>query len=380
MKKLNLLLLSVTLLYPIATNATPTLVPPPPAVPAQAYILQDFNSGQILMEKQADQHLEPASLTKLMTAYLVFEKLHAGLIHLTDQVKISEKAWRMPGSRTYVNVNTTVPLEILLKGMIIQSGNDATVTLAEFVAGSEETFVNLMNEQAQQLGLKNTHYTNSTGWPDEKQYSTARDLAKLAQTIINRFPEYYRWYSEKEFTYNNITQGNRNLLLWRDPTVDGMKTGYTESAGYCLVTSAKRGEMRLIAVLLGSSSHKTRATEGQAMLDYGYRFFETYKLYQARESINTEKVWQGSSNQLPLGLEASLYVTVPKGQYDHLKASMQINKHLTAPIMEGEAIGTLKINLGNETVLERPLIALSTIDKGNLLKKWVDQMFLLFNK
>ncbi len=356
------------------------LVPTPPPIESSAYLLQDFDSDQILMEKQADKRLEPASLTKLMTAYLIFEKLKSGSLQLTEPVRISEKAWRTTGSRMYLNVNETVPVEQLLKGMIIQSGNDASIALAEHIAGSEETFVSLMNKKAQQLGLKNTHYTNSTGWPHSQQYTTAQDLARLAQTIIREHPEYYRWYSEREFTYNNITQTNRNLLLWRDHSVDGMKTGYTEAAGYCLVSSAKRGNMRLIAILMGAGNNKIRATESQKMLDYGFRFFETYLLYQAGQVLNTEKVWQGEQNHLTVGLTSDLYITLPKGQYQQLNASLHIAKRLLAPIKEGETLGTLRINLGEETLLERPLVALSSVNKGNLWKRLFDHLVLLFKK
>ncbi len=381
MKQLISFLISTLLiLTSLVTQATSTLVPPPPTLSANAYLLQDFDSGTILLSKNIDERVEPASLTKLMTAYIVFEKLRAGHLHLTDMINISEKAWRMEGSRMYVEVGKQVPLELLLKGMIIQSGNDATVAIAEFVAGSEEAFVTLMNQQAQRLDLKNTHYTNSTGWPDPKQYSTARDLAILARTIIHGYSEYYRWYSEREFSYNNIVQTNRNLLLWRDQTVDGMKTGYTESAGYCLVASAKRGDMRLMAVLLGSTSNKLRASEGQEILDYGFRFFETHQLYQANQPLNTERVWQGQTDKLPLGLETPLYVTIPKGQYEQLQATLQVNKRLMAPIAKGQTIGILRINLGDEIILERPLIALIAIDKGSLWKEWVDKTWLMLKK
>lgn len=377
---ISFLISSFLILTPLVTQATSTLVPPPPTLSANAYLLQDFDSGTILLSKNIDERVEPASLTKLMTAYIVFEKLRLGQIHLTDMINISEKAWRMEGSRMYVEVGKQVPLELLLKGMIIQSGNDATVAIAEFVAGSEEAFVTLMNQQAQRLDLKNTHYTNSTGWPDPKQYSTARDLAILARTIIHGYPEYYRWYSEREFSYNNIAQTNRNLLLWRDQTVDGMKTGYTESAGYCLVASAKRGDMRLMAVLLGSTSNKLRASEGQEILDYGFRFFETHQLYQANQPLNTERVWQGQTDKLPLGLETPLYVTIPKGQYEQLQATLQVNRRLMAPIAKGQTIGTLRINLGDEIISERPLIALIAIDKGSLWKEWVDKTWLMLKK
>lgn len=378
MKMLSSLLFGLTLL----SETMLTLIPNPPPIAAAAYILQDFYSEQILMEKDVDRQLEPASLTKLMTAYIVFGELRKGKIHLNDAVKISEKAWRMPGSRMYLEVNTTVPVELLLKGMIIQSGNDAALALAEFIAGSEEVFVELMNQRAQELGLKNTHYVNSTGWSEEakQQYTTARDLAHLARAIIQNFPEYYRWYSERELTYNHITQSNRNLLLWRDPSVDGMKTGYTERAGYCLVASAKRGEMRLISVILEASSTKVRATESQKMLDYGFRFFETYRLYQAKEPFNTERVWQGTQDKLPLGLSSPLYITIPRGQYEQLNVMLHIHKqHMTAPIKTGDKVGVLTVNLGHELIVKQPVIALSSIEVGSPWKKMVDYFLLFFD-
>lgn len=379
MKVFSVYLFSLILLTPNLTQATLTLVPTPPNISADAYLLEDFHSQQTLMEKNADKQIKPASLTKLMTAYLVFEELRAHNIQLTDRVKISEKAWRMPGSRMYLEVDTTVPVEQLLKGMIIQSGNDASVALAEFVAGSEEAFVDLMNNRAQSLGLNHTHYTNSTGLPDDRQYTTARDLAQMTRALIKNFPQYYHWYSEREFTYNNITQSNRNLLLWRDQTVDGVKTGYTEGAGYCLVSSAKRGYMRLISIVMGAESKKTRIVESQKMLDYGFRFFETYQLYKAHEVLNTERIWQGEQDKLQLGLEVPLYVTIPKGQYEQLNATLHVDKQIMAPITAGQTYGHLRITLGEQLISQRPLIALASVNSGHLWKRMVDYVLLLFN-
>lgn len=379
-RKFNSLLFSFILLYPVVIQAnTGFFVPPAPSITARAYILQDFHSGETLMANNADERLEPASLTKLMTAYLIFQKLRANKIQLTEQVKISETAWRMTGSRMYLEVGTSVAIEDLLQGMIIQSGNDASMALAEFVAGSETAFVSLMNQQAQQLGLTNTHYTNSTGLPHEQHYSTARDLALMARRLIQDFPEYYRrWYSKREFTYNNITQPNRNQLLWQDPTVDGVKTGYTASAGYCLISSAKRGNMRLIAVIMGNKSSKERTQGSKAMLDYGFRFFETYPLYQAKQPLTTERVWQGKVNQIQLGLGETLYVTLPKDQQQQLNASIKVDKYLKAPIEAGKAYGTLKINLGEQVITKRPLVALASVEPGQLWKKLTDSVLLFF--
>jgi serine-type D-Ala-D-Ala carboxypeptidase (penicillin-binding protein 5/6) len=379
-RKFNSLLFSFILLYPVVIQAnTGFVVPPAPPITARAYILQDFHSGETLMANNADERLEPASLTKLMTAYLIFQKLRANKIQLTQLVKISETAWRMTGSRMYLEVDTSVAIEDLLQGMIIQSGNDASMALAEFVAGSEDAFVSLMNQQAQQLGLTNTHYTNSTGLPHEQHYSTARDLALMARRLIQDFPEYYqRWYSKREFTYNNITQPNRNQLLWQDPTVDGVKTGYTASAGYCLISSAKRGNMRLIAVIMGNKSSKERTQGSKAMLDYGFRFFETYPLYQAKQPLTTERVWQGKVNQIQLGLGETLYVTLPKDQQQKLNASIKVDKYLKAPIEAGKAYGTLKINLGEQVITKRPLVALASVEPGQLWKKLTDSFLLFF--
>lgn len=361
---------------PTATTALEFTAPP--LITSRTAILQDFNSGQVILAKNADERVEPASLTKLMTAYLAFQALASQRIALTDMVKISEKAWRMSGSRTYLDVNTTVPVEILLKGMIIQSGNDASVALAEYIGGSEEKFVELMNQQAKNLGLTHTHYMNSTGLPDPQHYSTTRDLARLAQAIIREFPDYYRWYSEKEFTYHQITQQNRNSLLWQDPSVDGMKTGYTENAGYCLIAAAKRDNTRLISVIMGAENQKIRAQESQDMLDYGFRAFESYQLFPANQALSTERVWQGHTSKLPLGLTTPLYVTVPRGQYAQLRVTVHVNQHLMAPIEIGETLGSLKVSLGRQVLTERPLVALQAVAVGNIAQRLVDYFWLKF--
>jgi len=378
MKILTSLLLTLSLLNPIQTLAV--AVPPPPLINATAYILQDYKSNQILMEKNADARIEPASLTKLMTAYIIFKQLRAGQVQLTDKVRISEKAWRMPGSRMYVKVDTRVSVELLLKGLIIQSGNDASVALAEFIAGTEETFATLMNEQAKIIGLKNTHYMNSTGLPDDQHYTTVRDLVHISQALVNDFPEYYRWYSEPEFTYNKITQPNRNLLLGRDSSVDGLKTGYTKAAGYCLIASAKRGEMRLVSVVVGAKSKRARARETEKMLDYGFRFFESYTLYKAKQPLDTESVWKGNKNELQLGLSETLSVTVPKGQYKQLSATLHIDKYIMAPVVAGKKYGTLKIRLDDKVILERSLVALYSVEVGNIWNRLVDSFLLFFMK
>ena len=377
MKILSSLLLGFILLWFLQIAGA--AVPAPPQVEARTYILQDFDSGKVLIENQADERVEPASLTKLMTAYIVFQKIRAGEIKLTDTVRISEKAQYQSEytSRMYLEANTEVSVDLLLKGMIIQSGNDASIALAEFIGGTEEAFATFMNEQAQKLGLKNTHYINSTGLPAEGHYSSARDIARLSYALIYNFPEYYRLYSEREFTYNNITQGNRNLLLRRDKTVDGIKTGHTNGAGYCLAVSAKRGDMRLIAIVMGAKSEKARTLASEKMLDYGFRFFETHSLYKARAPLDIERVWHGETVQLQLGLENALYVTIPKNQYQQMNATLYIDKYIMAPVVAGNIYGTLKIRL-NQVISERPLIALSSIEKGPFWKSFIDSFLLFF--
>jgi len=366
-----LLFLAVSLL-----QAAPLPIPKPPATGARAYIVQDFNSGRIIADKDSEQGVDPASITKLMTAYVVFRELDSGNISLNDMVTISEKAWRTPGSRMFIEVGKQVSVEDLLQGMIIQSGNDATVALAEFIAGSEDTFAALMNRHAEELGLVGSHFLNSTGLPDPDHYMTARDIATLATRLVADFPEYYKWYSKKEFTYNDITQYNRNKLLWRDDSVDGMKTGHTESAGYCLVTSAKRDGMRLISVVLGTKSDNARAEASQALLNYGFRFFETHKLYDAGTQLATSRVWKGDTDDITLGLAKPLYATIPRGQYKALDASMTIDNRITAPLSKGQALGSVQVQLGDSVVAEQPLVALQAVGEGSFWQRLVDEALL----
>ncbi len=338
----------------------------------------DFQSNQTITESNAAEPMEPASLTKLMTAYAVFHELKAGNIHLEDKVRVSEKAWRMSGSRMFIEVDTTVSVEQLLKGLIIQSGNDASVALAEFVAGSEEAFVGLMNNHAARLGLNGTRFFNSTGLPAEGHLSTPRDMAQLARALIAEFPEYYGWYSEKKYTYNKIAQSNRNLLLFRDDSVDGLKTGHTESAGYCLVASAKREGMRLISVVMGTNSEKARAQESQKLLNYGFRFYETHQLYASGEPLKQMRIWKGSAETLSLGLSEELHVTVPRGQYKDLKASISIDQNIIAPVSRGQAYGTVNVNIGEEELLQRPLVALHDVAEGSLWRRALDHILMMF--
>ncbi|MCF6337618.1 MAG: D-alanyl-D-alanine carboxypeptidase [Gammaproteobacteria bacterium] len=355
-----------------------TLIPATPKIKAKGYLLIDFNSGRVLAEKKSDQRMEPASLTKMLSAYVIDHELAKGNISLDDEVRISEKAWRMEGSRMFIEVGKKVSVEDLLKGVIIQSGNDATVALAEHVAGSEDAFVSLMNQHAAELGMLDSHFVNSTGLPHKDHYTTPRDLAKLAIALIRDYPTHYDWYAQKEFVYNDIKQYNRNRLLWRNKYVDGIKTGHTESAGYCLVASAERDGMRLISVVLGTRNDETRSSESQKLLTYGFRFFETHRLYKANETLATARVWKGAQEELSLGLNEDLYLTIPKGQYKKLVANMDLDARITAPIKQGQAFGSVNISLGDEQYAKRKLVALSPIESGGLFGNLVDEIKLLF--
>jgi D-alanyl-D-alanine carboxypeptidase (penicillin-binding protein 5/6) len=349
-------------------------VPPPPAVAARAYILMDYDSGQVLAESKADARMEPASLTKLMTSYVLDKQMEAGRIKPSDMTTVSEHAWRMEGSRSFVPVGKQVSVEDLFKGMIVQSGNDATVALAEYAAGSEDVFVSMMNREAKRLGLTGTHYMDSTGMPNPEHYTTARDLAVLTRAIIHDFPDHYQIYSMKEFTYNGIKQRNRNLLLWRDKSVDGVKTGHTSSAGYCLVASAQQDGMRLISVVLGTDSEEARADESEKLLSYGFRFYETHRLYGADKPLSTVRVWKGAAENLPVGLQQPLYVTIPRGQYDKLNAAIKVQQPIIAPVTQGAVYGSLNVSLNGETVAARPLVAFRGVAEGGLFRRVVDDI------
>lgn len=337
----------------------------------------DHLSGQVLAADNPDARLEPASLTKIMTSYVVFYELENGHIRLDEKVRVSEKAWRAPGSRMFIKEGTSVTIEKLLKGMIIQSGNDASIALAEFTAGSEEAFVDLMNSHARELGLTNTHFANSTGLPDKDHYTTPRDVATLSSALIKRFPENYKWFATKKYTYNNITQNNRNLLLFRDKSVDGLKTGHTNAAGYCLVATAKRTDMRLITVVMGTKSEKARADESQKLLNYGFRFYESHRLYGSDEQIKKIRVWQGEQESLALGVDKELFISVPRGQYKSLDASMVINQAILAPIKEGDVLGHIEIKLGDKSIAQPKLIALHSVEEGGLFQKLKDKVLLM---
>jgi len=374
------LLTVFTLLFLFISTANAAVpIPAAPKVAAQNYILVDANSGRVLAEKEADVQVEPASITKLMTSYVIYNEFEAGRLSMDDMVTISEKAWRMGGSRMYVEVDKQVSVHDLMKGLIIQSGNDATVALAEHIAGTERAFVDLMNQYAAKLGMANTHFLNSTGWPEEGHLTSARDISKLALAVIQEFPEHYAWYKEKVFTYNNIKQYNRNKLLWSDDSVDGIKTGHTESAGYCLVASAVRSDMRLISVVLNTDSEKTRASVSQSLLNYGFRFFETHKLYAAGEVLNRSRVWKGDSEKVSLGLLKDLYITIPRGSYKQLEAVMDVDANIVAPLDKGSQHGAVRVNLAEEEMLHTPLVALESVGEGSMFQIAKDHILQLFN-
>ena len=363
------------LLTTFSVHAAPT--PAPPKIAGTGHVLIDFNSGHIISEENANQRLEPASLTKLMTAYVVFDELAQGNLKLDDLVTISEKAWKTGGSKMFIEVGKQVKIEDLLKGLIIQSGNDASVALAEHIAGSESVFASMMNTQAQKLGMLNTNFVNSSGLPHPDHYTTAEDMAKMAIATIGTHPEYYRWYSEKSFEYNGITQSNRNKLLWRDKSVDGMKTGHTEAAGYCLVSSAKREDMRLVSVVMGTSSKKSRADESIKLLNYGFRFYQTHKLYSAGDSLSSAKVWKGNISQLPVGISEDLYITIPRNQYKNLDASIQLNSKITAPIKKGQKLGEVIVQLPGSEVSRQPLVALQDVADGGFFSRMIDNVMMM---
>ena len=351
----------------------------PPEIGASSYLLIDFQSGDELAAKNAHQKIEPASITKIMTAFVIYQELEKGNISLEDKVLVSKKAWKMEGSRMFIKAGEKIKLEKLLHGMIIQSGNDAAVALAEHVAGTEAAFVKRMNLVAQELGLENTHYANVTGWPAPNHYSTASDIAKLAKALITRYPEHYKMYSQKEFTYNRISQRNRNQLLWKDDSVDGVKTGHTESAGYCLVASAKRNDMRLISIVLGTKSPQERTAYSRQLLEFGFRFYETHLLYKKDSVLAEARVWKGDESTVPLGAIDDLYVTIQKEHYKKLKGIMEIDKGIDAPIKRGDVLGKIKLTVDNKVVREAPLVAMKSVGEGSSWDKFVDSIRKLFD-
>ena len=363
-----------------AASAPPTLpaAVPPPAIVAKAYVLVDVLSGQTLAAQNADEPREPASLTKLMTAYLAFAALRDKQIVPSQMVTVSERAWRAEGSRMFIEPRKAVSVDELLRGEIVQSGNDAAIALAETIAGSEVAFVERMNSEAARLGMKNTHFVNATGLSAPQHVSTAADLARIAAAIVRDFPEYYPLYSIKEYRYNNITQSNRNRLLWSDPYVDGMKTGFTDAAGYCLVASAKRGPRRLLSVVLGAGSDAARASESQKLLNYGFQFYDTVQLYQNGQSVNAVRVWKGAEKEVQAGFVADEYVTLPKGQAPKLKLTMETMEPLVAPVARGQRIGVVKVSLDGAPLGEFGLVALSDVPPANFFWRAWDTVRLWF--
>jgi len=368
-----------TPVIPAAAEGPATPLPPPPDLNARSFILEDANSGRVLAALDPDSRQEPASLTKLMTAYAVFHALREGRIQLTDMVTISEHAWKQEGSRMFVEVGKQVSVDNLIQGMIVQSGNDATVALAEHVAGTEPTFVQMMNSYAKQLGMTGSHFTNAAGMPDPEHYMTARDAATLTRALISQYPDYYKWYSQKEFTWNGITQPNRNGLLWRDPSVDGVKTGHTESAGYCLITSAKRDGMRLVSVVLGTNSMKAREDASAALLGYGFNFFESKRIFAAGQPLTTVRVWKGAQAEVGLVLHEDLYVTGQRGQTGSVQAEFELPARLVAPLAAATTVGRTKIVVDGQPVATYDLFPAQDVAAGGLFRRAIDTVRLWFN-
>jgi serine-type D-Ala-D-Ala carboxypeptidase (penicillin-binding protein 5/6) len=377
MRKLQSLFL-VLLLLPVLALAQQ--LPTPPALAAKSWLLIESGSGQELASQNADNRLDPASLTKLMTAYLTFGALKQGTIKIDQMVQVSQKAWKAEGSRMFIQVNTQVKVEDLIKGMIVQSGNDACVALSEAIAGSEDNFVQMMNQEAQRMGMKATSFRNSAGLPDPQHYTTARDLATLAGTLIRDYPEdYAKYYSLKEFRYNNITQPNRNRLLWLDPTVDGMKTGHTEAAGYCLISSAKRGPRRLLSVVLGAASDAVRAQESLKLLNFGYQFYDAVQLYAKDQAVSSLKVWKGSEKTVNAGFTHDFILAVPKGYAPRLKSELVPQQPLIAPVTAGQVVGTMKVSLDGKPFGEYPVVAITAVPLAGIFGRAIDTMRLWFN-
>jgi serine-type D-Ala-D-Ala carboxypeptidase (penicillin-binding protein 5/6) len=375
MKSLFALLLSFALIPP-ATAALP--VPPPPQIEARAWLLIDAASGVPLAENNPDAKVEPASLTKLMTAYIAFSSVKEGRLILNQTLPVSEKAWRAEGSRMFLDPKKPATVDDLLKGMIVQSGNDACIVLAEGIAGSEESFAGLMNQVAKRMGLTGTHYVNATGLPHPQHFTTARDLGRLATALIRDFPDFYKYYAMKEFAYNGISQPNRNRLLFMDPSVDGVKTGHTESAGYCLIASARREQRRLLSVVLGTGSDNARATESQKLLNYGFQFFETVKLYPANQPVSSLRIYKGRGSQVKAGFTSDFHVTVPRGTARGIQAQLITQQPLLAPVRRGQKLGTLRVSVDGRAVGDYPLLALEDIEVAGILGRGWDNILLMF--
>lgn len=371
-------LLAFVAFLSVSATAAPNIIPKPPAIAAKSYILIDAASGEVLVEQNADEPLPPASLTKLMSSYIVNNELTYQNIREDERVRVSVKAWKTGGSKMFIREGTYVKVIDLLKGLIIQSGNDATIALAEHISGTEDAFVDVMNQYAEQLGMVNTRFKNATGLPADSHVSTARDLSKLALSLINDHPERYRLYSEKEFTYNNIKQSNRNLLLFWDPKVDGLKTGHTEAAGYCLVSSAVEGDMRLIAVVMGAKSERARARESQKLLTYGFRYYETHRLFEDGQNLQSSDVWLGEKNAFELGVQEGVYITIPRGQKGNLDVQYSIDEVIKAPVKQGLEYGRIQVALEGKTLVDKPLVAMEDVEEAGLLARLWDHIKLFF--
>jgi D-alanyl-D-alanine carboxypeptidase (penicillin-binding protein 5/6) len=374
--RLAVCLLSLALAFPL--NAAAADIPPPPELAAKSYVLMDAASGNVLVNHEGDRRLPPASLTKLMTAYIATLEIKRGQIHENDMVTISEKAWRMGGSKMFVRVGNQVAVNDLFHGIIIQSGNDASVALAEHIAGDEDAFVALMNSQAKRLGMNNSHFMNATGWPAEGHYSTAHDMARLARAIVYEDPAHYAIYAQKEFLWNGIKQPNRNLLLWRDDGVDGLKTGHTEEAGYCLVASAQRGGERLIAAVFGTQSEKARAEETAKLLGYGFRFFESKVFHKPGDVLADAPVWKGAARTVKAGLEAPLAISVARGGLANVGTQLLLNPRLVAPVKQGDVIGKIEVRQGDKVLQQADVIALENVDEGGFFRRVWDSIRLFF--
>lgn len=365
----------ISLPFTVTANELITADVPTPALAAKAFVLRDANTGSLLAASNPDMPVEPASLTKVMTAYLTFEAVKQKRLSLSQTLPVSQKAWKVEGSKMFIDTTMTVTVDELLHGLIIQSGNDAAVTLAEGIAGSEELFAALMNKKAAALGMKNSHFMNATGLPDPAHITTARDLSVLANALIRDYPhDYQRLYSQKEYTYNKITQPNRNRLLFLDPSVDGMKTGHTQSAGYCLISSAKRNDFRLISVVLGTASDNVRAAESQKLLNFGFQFYESKLVYPAGKAISRQKVWKGTEDQLDLTVAKPVYFTMPRGEYANMKANIRLAKPLEAPLQRGQAVGQIEFSLNGKVVRSVPLVATQAVEASNIFSRMIDQV------
>ncbi len=362
------------------TPAANNFVPAAPTLDVKAYVLMDGINGQVLSEKNAHDKLPPASLTKMMTLYVVSNALKSGKIALDTPITISERAWRTGGSRMFIKVGSQVTVHDLLQGIIVASGNDACVALAEHIAGTEEAFADLMNQTAKSLGMNDSHFVDSTGLPNPKHYSSAYDLSVLGRALIKDFPDYYPWYKQKWYTFNGIKQPNRNRLLWRDESVDGLKTGHTDEAGFCLVASAKRSDSRLIATVMGAKSENSRANDTEALLNYGFHFFETHKIFAGNSAISQPRIYLGKDKNTAMGLTDDFILILPTGKIKDIKAAMVINKELKAPIVKGKVYGSVKVTLGDKEIASRPLIALKSNPKGGLWTQLCDHVAITFHR